>query len=80
MIAVWDNAVFGSAAANVCIWNDRTIGYECRMNLDRYRARFSVKFPVPLAETPRAKLGRVETHDGPAVLKVFLARRLKVPL
>ncbi|WP_421906364.1 aminoglycoside phosphotransferase family protein [Mameliella sp.] len=48
------------------------------MSLDPYLARFSVTNPIPLSETPRAKLWRVEAHDGPAVLKVFSARGLKV--
>lgn len=48
------------------------------MSLDPYLARFSVTNPIPLAETPRAELWRVETLDGPAVLKVFSARGLKV--
>lgn len=54
------------------------VGYDNQMNLDPYLARFSVTNPVPLAETPRAKLWRVETPEGPAVLKVFSARGLKV--
>ena len=48
------------------------------MNLEPYLADFSVENPVPLAETPRAKLWRVDAQSGPAVLKVFSARGLKV--
>ncbi len=48
------------------------------MNLEPYLARFSVQNPTPLAETPRATLWRVETRTGPAVLKVFSERGLKV--
>lgn len=48
------------------------------MNLEPYLARFSIQNPTPLAETPRAKLWRVESRSGPAVLKVFSARGLKV--
>jgi streptomycin 6-kinase len=58
--------------------NDGIVKYEGRMNLDPYLTLFSVENPISLAETPRAELWRVERHDGPAVLKVFSARGLKV--
>jgi streptomycin 6-kinase len=48
------------------------------MHLEPYLTDFSVKNPVLLAETARAKLWRVDAQSGPAVLKVFSARGLKV--
>jgi streptomycin 6-kinase len=48
------------------------------MKLERYLDHFSIKNPTPLADTPRARLWRVETGTGPAVLKVFSARGLRV--
>ena len=48
------------------------------MHLEPYLTHFSVENPVPLAATPRAKLWRVDAQCGPAVLKIFSARGLKV--
>ena len=48
------------------------------MELETYLTLFSIKNPTLLAETPRARLWRVESQDGPAVLKVFTARGLEV--
>lgn len=48
------------------------------MNLEPYLARFSIQNPTLLAETPRATLWRADSRTGPAVLKVFSARGLKV--
>ncbi len=48
------------------------------MELNRYLDHFSIKNPTLLADTPRARLWRVETGTGAAVLKVFSARGLEV--
>lgn len=47
------------------------------MDLEKYLTLFSIKNPTPLANTARAMLWRVQSQDGPAVLKVFTARGLK---
>ena len=73
-----DEPAVGCTAANVCIGKNRILEYQDRMNLEPYLTRFSATDPTPLAETPRAKLWRVELNTGPAVLKVFSARGLKV--
>ena len=48
------------------------------MTLNSYLKAFAARNPAPLAQTPRANLWRVDTEDGPAVLKVLTERGLKV--
>lgn len=43
-------------------------------NLEPHLTAFDVQNPRPLAETPRAHLWRVDSVNGPAVLKVLTAR------
>lgn len=62
----------------VCFGLARIVGYVVSMKLNRYLDHFSIKNPTPLADTPRARLWRVETGNGAAVLKVFSARGLEV--
>ena len=47
------------------------------MNIDSYLAAFGVWNPKPLANSPRCNLWYVDTHNGPAVLKVLTDRGLK---
>lgn len=44
------------------------------MNPDSYLQTFDAKNPLPLAQTPRAHLWRVDTAKGPAVLKILTER------
>lgn len=64
--------------ASVCIGKILTVAYKERVNLEPHLTRFSIGNPTPLAQTPRSRLWRVETQAGPAVLKVFSERGLKV--
>ena len=54
--------------------DDTKTWYSQDMTPDRYLSASPATNPVPLAETPRAKLWRVNHHNGPAVLKVFTER------
>ncbi len=77
-MAVRDKALFRYGSTNVGIGKDQKKEYQEGMNLKPYLVRFSIQNPTPLVETPRATLWRVESRTGPAVLKVFSARGLKV--
>lgn len=69
---------FAAAAPISALGRDQETEYLEGMNLEPYLARFSIQNPTLLAETPRATLWRADSRTGPAVLKVFSARGLKV--